>query len=66
MQILQEQNLSKQCLDSGYWTTPEFMIINQRCFLSFFGCKLPAFFDRLYMMFYPVKFDELFNMSYPT
>ena len=23
--------LSKQCLDSGFWASPEFMILNQRC-----------------------------------
>jgi len=23
--------LSKQCLDSGFWAAPEFMILNQRC-----------------------------------
>ena len=23
--------LSKQCLDFGFWVTPEFMIINQTC-----------------------------------
>ncbi len=23
--------LSKQCLDSGFWATPEYMILNQSC-----------------------------------
>jgi hypothetical protein len=23
--------LSKQCLDSGFWATPEYMRLNQRC-----------------------------------
>ena len=33
------KNLSKQCLDPGFWASPEFMIINQRC-LKLIAVKL--------------------------
>ena len=32
--------LSKQCLDPGFWASPEFMIINQRCLNFIYGTDL--------------------------
>jgi len=29
-QLPRSKNLSKQCLDSDFWASPEFMILNQR------------------------------------